>query len=97
MFRGMLAEVVKDKGSDAAKKQPTLQKQLDALANEGMLHPSLVEWAAEIRLVGNAGAHPDPLDEVDLDEASHLAQLCRRLIDVVYETPARIRRARARN
>lgn len=94
MFRGMLATVVQDKGSDAAKKAPNLHQQLKAMEQEGTLHPSLVEWATEIRLVGNAGAHFDELAPVDRAEAADLARLCRQLINVVYETPARIRRAR---
>jgi hypothetical protein len=94
MFRGMLAEVVADKGGPAAQQAKTLYEQLKAMEQEGTLHPSLVEWAAEIRVVGNAGAHPSTLDAVDLAEAQDLSQLCRRLLDVVYETPARISRGR---
>jgi hypothetical protein len=94
MFRGMLATVVQDKGSDAAKTAPNLHQQLKAMEQEGALHPSLVEWATEIRLVGNAGAHFDELAPVDRTEAADLARLCRQLITTVYETPARIRRAR---
>jgi hypothetical protein len=94
MFRGMLATVVRDKGSDAAKAAPNLHQQLKAMEQDGTLHPSLVEWATEIRLVGNAGAHFDELAPVDRAEAADLARLCRQLINVVYETPARIRRAR---
>jgi hypothetical protein len=48
----------------------------------------------EYILVGNAGAHPDELEQVDQAEAADLARLCRHLVTVVYETPARIRRAR---
>jgi hypothetical protein len=94
MFRGTLTEVVRDKGSKAAQQAPNLYQQLKAMEEEGTLHPSLVEWAKEIRLVGNAGAHFDELDPVDQAEAADLAQLCRHLITTVYETPARIRRAR---
>jgi hypothetical protein len=95
MFRGMLAEVVADKGSPAAQQAKTLYEQLKAMEREGTLHPSLVQWAGEIRVIGNAGAHPSTLAAVDLAEARELSQLCRRLLDVVYETPARISRARA--
>jgi Domain of unknown function (DUF4145) len=94
MFRGMLAAVVRDKGGEAARQASQLIQQLKAMEREGTLHPSLVEWAAEIRLIGNAGAHPDELEQVDQAEAADLARLCRHLVTVVYETPARIRRAR---
>jgi Domain of unknown function (DUF4145) len=96
MFGGTLTEVVRDKGSEAAQQSPTLYQQLKAMEQEGTLHPSLVEWAAEIRLVRNAGAHFDELEPVDQAEAADLSQLCRQLINVVYETPASIRRARQR-
>ncbi len=94
MFRGMLTAVVRDKGGEAARQAPNLFQQLKAMEQEGTLHPSLVEWAAEIRLVANAAAHLDELAPVDQAEAADLSRLCRHLITMVYETPARIRRAR---
>lgn len=94
MFRGMLAAVVRDRGGEAAGQAANLYQQLKTMEREGTLHPSLVEWAAEIRLVGNAGAHLDELEQVNEAEAADLARLCRHLLTVVYETPARIRRAR---
>jgi hypothetical protein len=94
MFRGMLTAVVRDQGSEAAQQARALYQQLKAMEQEGTLHPSLVEWAAEIRLVGNAGAHFDELEQVTQAEAADLSRLCQQLITVVYETPARIRRAR---
>lgn len=96
MFRGMLAEVVRDKGSAAAAGKSTLYEQLRVLADEGSLHPSLADWAKEIRLVGNAGAHPDPLTPVSREDAAELADLARRFIEMVYEVPARIARSRQR-
>jgi hypothetical protein len=94
MFRGMLTAVVRDRGSEVAQQTANLYQQLKVMEQEGTLHPSLVEWAAEIRLVGNAGAHFDELAPVDQAEAAALARLCRHLLTVVYETPARIRRAK---
>jgi Domain of unknown function (DUF4145) len=94
MFRGMLTEVVRDKGSEAVQKASSLVQQLKVMEQEGTLYPSLVEWAAEIRLVANAAAHVDELQPVDQAEAADLSRLCRQLITMVYETPARIRRAR---
>jgi Domain of unknown function (DUF4145) len=58
MFRAMLAALVRDQGSRAAQQAGGLYKQLKKMADEQTLHPSLVDWAAEIRLVGDAGAHP---------------------------------------
>jgi hypothetical protein len=91
---GTLTAIVRDKGGEAAQKAHNLYQQLRAMDQEGTLHPSLVDWAKEIRLVGNASAHFDELEPVQQAEAADLARLCRHLITMVYETPARIRRAR---
>jgi hypothetical protein len=95
MFRAMLAAIVRDKGSEGAQQAGGLYKQLKKMAEEQSLHPTMVEWAAEVRLVGDAGAHPEALDPVTPAEARDLARLCRQFLAVVYETPARIRRARS--
>jgi len=94
MFRGVLTVVVRDQGGEAARQASNLYQQLKGMEQEGTLHPSLVEWAAEIRLVANAAAHLDELEPVDQAEAADLSRLCRQLINLVYESPARIRRAR---
>jgi hypothetical protein len=73
----------------------TLYDKLEQMSQDGSLHPSLVEWAKEIRLIGNAAAHPDALDPVSDEEAADLARLCRQLLNVIYEVPARIARNRA--
>jgi hypothetical protein len=95
MFRGMLAQVVADKGSSAAQAKNSLYAKLEQMSLDGSLHPSLVEWAREIRLIGNAAAHPDSLDPVSDEEASDLGRLCRQLLNVIYEVPIRIARNRA--
>jgi hypothetical protein len=94
MFHAMLAALVRDQGSRAAQQAGGLHKQLKKMADEQTLHPSLVDSAAEIRLVGGAGAHSEALDPATPAEAQDLAKLCRQLLTVVYEMPARIRRAR---
>jgi Domain of unknown function (DUF4145) len=95
MFRGMLAQVAADKGSAAAQAKHTLYEKLEQMSQDGSFHPSLVEWAKEIRLIGNAAAHPDALDPVSDEETADLARLCRQLLNVIYEVPARITRSRA--
>lgn len=95
MFRGMLAQVVLDTGSAAAQSKKTLYDKLEQMSQDGSLHPSLVDWAREIRIIGNAAAHPDALDPVSDEEAADLARLCRQLLNVLYEVPARITRNRA--
>lgn len=50
MFRGMLAQVVVDKGSAVAQAKNSLYAKLEQMSQDGSLHPSLVEWAREIRI-----------------------------------------------
>ncbi len=94
MFRGMLAQIVANTGSPAAQAKNSLYDKLAQMSLDGSLHPSLVEWAKEIRLIGNAAAHPDALDPVSEQEAAELGRLCRQFLNVVYEVPARITRSR---
>ena len=95
MYRACLAEIVTELGSEAAKSKGTLYHQLEQMASDGTLHPHLVEWAREIRLLGNIGAHPNSLGEVSDEEAAELGRLLRQLIDVLFEVPLRIARSRA--
>jgi hypothetical protein len=94
MFRGMLAQIVADMGSAEAQAKGDLYHQLDQMKEDGSLYPSLVEWAKEIKVVVNAGAHPNPLNPVSEEEAANLGRLCRRMLDVLYELPAKITRGR---
>ena len=95
MFRGALAEIVGDKGSATAQAKGTLYEQLKVMDTDGTLHPSLVDWAKEIRVLGNVGAHPSSLGTVTVADASDLGHLVAQMINVLYETPARIARTRA--
>ncbi len=45
-------------------------------------------------MVGNVGAHLDPIKDVALEEARDLARLTRQLLEYVYELPARVARSR---
>jgi hypothetical protein len=92
MFRGMLAYLVADKGSAKAKGERGLKARLRQMADEGSLYPSLADWADTIRDLGDGGAHPDELHAPTQAEVEDLGHLCRRMIEVVYEIPARIER-----
>jgi len=96
MLRGTLEALVRDRGSDEAQQAlaTNLARALRVMADEHTLDGSLADWAAEIRLAGNAGAHLDPLEGVTMDEAEDLAHLTRQLLHYVYELPAQLRRAR---
>jgi hypothetical protein len=49
---------------------------LKNLAARGLLLPTLADWAKEVRLVGNIGAHFDPMDTVSKDDAEKLNTSC---------------------
>lgn len=94
MFRGALGQIVVDRGSAEAQKKPNLARQLKQMADEHSLDETLAEWADHLRTLGNAGAHPNELEPVTMDEAHELSRLMAALIDYLYVMPATVRRAR---
>ena len=90
MLRNVLAAVVLDRGSDIARNKPDLKARLRQLIADGGLPSSLSEWTEQLRLYGNAGAHPELFGPVSLEEAKDIAGLARTLLDVVYVIPATI-------
>jgi Domain of unknown function (DUF4145) len=55
MFRGALAEIVSDKGSPDAHTKRNLAQQLEQMKADGDLDRTIAEWAAGVRIIGNAG------------------------------------------
>jgi hypothetical protein len=96
MLRRTVEALVRDRGSETAQAalDANLAKALQVMADEHTLDATLAEWANEIRLLGNVGAHFDPIRDVDLAEAQDLGKLTRQLLHYVYELPATIRRKR---
>ncbi|WP_405112673.1 DUF4145 domain-containing protein [Micromonospora sp. NBC_01405] len=94
MFRGALAEIVHDRGSETAKGKNTLFAQLKQMTDDGDLVPALSDWASHIRVLGNAGAHPSTLAPVSMEEAEELLRLVNALLDYLYVMPAKVQRAR---
>jgi hypothetical protein len=94
MFRRALAEMVEDKGSAGAREETTLSGQLTTIEPDGSLHPGLVEWAKETRVLVDAATDRGAVASVSQLEAADLARFTRQMIEVVYEVPARILRAR---
>lgn len=71
-----------------------LAQRLSRLAEKGLLHPTLSDWAKEIRLIGNEGAHFDPANQVTYADAQQLVNFMRELLKFVYELPAELNRRR---
>jgi hypothetical protein len=65
------------------------------MADEGTLDANLADWAAAIRLAGNAGAHFDPMHDISPAEAEDLARFTRQILHYSYELPAKLSRLRA--
>lgn len=83
MARRSLEAIADDKGETSGQ----LAARLANLAAKGLLHPSLVEWAKEVRLVGNLGAHFDPIDTVELADARQLLAFIKELLNFLYVLP----------
>ena len=92
MARRTLEAIAFDKGETSKK---VLFKKLNALTDKGILHPNLSDWANEIRLIGNIGAHFDPITEVSTEDAKDLISFVRELIRYLYELPAELDRKRS--
>lgn len=71
-----------------------LAARLQWLASNGRLHSTLADWAKEVRLVGNRGAHFDPIQDVSLEDARDLIAFVRELLKYLYELPADLARRR---
>lgn len=83
MARRTLEAVAVDKGEANG----TLAQRVNALSDKGLLHPSLSEWVKEVRLVGNVGAHYDPMDTVSAGDARQLIDFIRELLNYLYVLP----------
>jgi len=91
MARRTLEAITVDKGEA----QGTLYERLDALGSKGILHPTLSDWAREVRLAGNVGAHFDPMQQVSVEDARQLVNFIRELLKYLYELPAELGRRRS--
>lgn len=92
MARRTLEAVTDEKGE----KIGVLAHRLEALSSKGILLPTLLEWAKEIRVLGNVGAHYDPLTPVTLEDAQQLITFLRELLKHLYELPAELARRRSK-
>jgi hypothetical protein len=94
MFRSALALLVQDKGSPTSQGKANLAGQLTQMADDGDLDRTLAEWAHQVRVVGNMGAHPGGVDGVSPAEAADLSRLLAALVQYLYVMPAQVSRAR---
>lgn len=91
MARRTLEAIVMDKGETTG----TLAQSLSNMTQKGLLHPTLADWSKEVRLIGNAGAHFDPLNDVSLDDARQLLSFILELAKFIYVLPFELNERRA--
>lgn len=91
MSRRTLEAITVEKGETNG----TLAERLNILHSKGVLLPTLADWAKEVRLIGNKGAHFDPIQTVTLEDAKQLLSFVRELLKYLYELPAEIDRRRS--
>ena len=68
MARRTLEAITADKGETKG----LLADRLSNLASKGILLPTLADWAKEVRLVGNIGAHFDPINSVSAKDTADI-------------------------
>jgi hypothetical protein len=83
MARRTLEAIAADRGEVSG----TLAEKLKRLSLAGVLHPTLADWSTEVRLVGNAGAHFDPMEKVTVEDARQLIEFIRELAKYIYVLP----------
>jgi hypothetical protein len=91
MARRTLEAITDDQGQATG----VLADRLKALAANGVLLPTLADWAKEVRLVGNTGAHFDPINPASKEDAQQLVAFVRELLRYLYELPAELKRRRS--
>jgi hypothetical protein len=89
MFRTNIAQIVENKGSDAAKAKGTLNARIIQMVQDKTLWDDFGDWAHHIRDTGNAGAHGEQFHPVTMDQATELKTFIREMINFLYEQPAR--------
>jgi len=96
MFLAMLGQITEGTGSGKTKATSTLYAKLEQMGKDHALRPELVSWAQAIPQIGNGTAKGDPLGDVKEEDAVSLSQLCKIILEELYETPGRIIRSKPR-
>ena len=90
MSRRTLEAITVEKGED----NDILAKRIGNLKAKGILDKNLADWSTEIRLIGNTGAHFDPINDVTKEDANQIIMFIEELIKYLYIMPAEITKRR---
>jgi len=93
MFRRSLQSALLERGSNAK------QDLIDQIKNAEFLTQDIKDWAHNIRIFGNWGAHPqeDNLKDVDEKLAEETQSFIEEFFNYVYVMPTRVANARKKN
>ena len=78
---------------DHGEAKGSLAARVKAMADSHKLQPNLAEWATEVRLVGNEGAH-EPLAPVLQQDARDLVSFMQELVRYLYVLPFELKERR---
>lgn len=94
MCRRALQSSVFQKGANGR----DLIDQIDDLYSKGIITSDLKDWAHEIRITGNTGAHPDKdgLKDVGQDEAREILDFMESYLNYVYTMPSKVAEKKAK-
>ena len=75
-----------------------LVDQIDELYDSQIITKDIKDWAHEIRVTGNIGAHPDEdgLQNVTKEDAEELIKFMEEYLNYVYIMPAKVAKKRAK-
>lgn len=90
MFRRTLESITYDKGIEKG----SLFKRIEKLCESNIISPTFKDWFSEIRHVGNDGAHFDPVNKVEVEDAKAMKKFIREIIRHLYEIPSELERRR---
>lgn len=96
MFRRSLQSSVLNLGADSDK---DLFDQIDQLKDNEIITKDIKDWAHNIRIFGNWGAHPqnDNLKDVDEEKTKEAQSFLEEFFNYVYVMPSRVAEARGIN
>ena len=90
----MLRRTVESIAVHFGETEGVLANRLKSMAEKNILQPSLADWAKEVRLIGNQGAHFDPANDVSMEDAKQLLTFVQELLRYLFELPAELQRRR---
>jgi hypothetical protein len=92
----MCARAIQGSAMALGAKKKRLTEQIDELFSQGKITEALKEFAHEVRVTRNLGAHPDNdgLEEVTEQDAKDIADCTREYLHHVYVMPAKLKARR---